>query len=224
MSATLKPPDAVLQCNEAAEEAADLRHFNRSPHPYARHGLAIRQSDEHDSHERRAGAGAVGDKQERSALVSEDETRQGHSKSASLTGSESGTEADDERPAFVKALPAPTLRPRKGWKGGNGVGDGALTPLLTPSQLDDEGRRLSQGFFWYGADGSEDRQNVEEDAKAAQEKLYRRRLAEFLRRTSEVALLGVIAISVLFGTGVWREVWRWHRGTSMLHPALTLSY
>ena len=116
----------------------------------------------------------------------------------SVTGSESGTEADDERPDFMKLLPPPTLRPRKGLK----VGERSEEAFLSPSQLDDEGR-AEESYFRrrkVAADESEEARKSRE--REEQEKLYFRRLYEFARRISEVALVGVIVLLVLCGKGV----------------------
>jgi hypothetical protein len=123
----------------------------------------------------------------------------------SVTGSESGTEADDERPDFMRLLPPPTTRPRKGLK----VGERSEEAFLSPSQLDDEGRD-EEGYFRRrkGVTGeSEEARNSREQEE--QEKLYRRRLHEFARRSSEVALVGVIVLLVLCGEGVWATAWEW---------------
>lgn len=101
----------------------------------------------------------------------------------------------------MRALPAPTLKPRKGLK----VGEQSEDALLTPSQLDDEGRNLGgEGYFRFKSKG---REGVAE--KEEQEKLTRRRLHEIARRGSEVGLVGIVVLVVLGGRGVWPVAWQW---------------
>ncbi|KAJ8611910.1 hypothetical protein MRB53_037706 [Persea americana] len=167
------------------EEAEYLQTLDRSPHPYQ---LNFQGKS----------------KNERLNKQREQVTEQGRSSprkynSSARASSESGTEADDEteRRDFVKALPAPALRPRKGLKAGEKDEDA----LLTPSQLDDEGRRLEvEG----GSKQQESYSEVEE-----QQVLLKRRLNEFARRSSEIALIGVIMVLVCIGRGVWLVVNYW---------------
>ena len=180
--------------NLSAEEAQRLRQYTRSPHPYLKHGLEIAESHYDGSHDHNAGLSAVVHEQGRHTDSNGEAASdsRGQSTAVSVNGSESGTEADDERPVFIRALPAPTLRSRKGLKEGENE-----EALLTPSQLDDESRQLDRSYF--------PRSNSQESAEAKQkredeqEKLFRRRLNEFARRTSEVGLVGVILLSVLYG-------------------------
>jgi len=122
------------------------------------------------------------------------------------TASESGTEADDERPHLLKALPPPAFRPSKGLKGK----DGTASPILTPSQLDLEGRRLSQGYF--DRKRGRDKANASPDRALEEErKLFEaRRTAERIRRVSEAALVGVIGLLVAYGSRIWRYEWPWY--------------
>lgn len=198
------------------EEAAHLREFTRSPHPYFRHGSQGgqqsrlgsglehnprrsslvhqqgRHSDSHDSEEPSTSTASD------SGIVVEDAA-------ASVNGSESGTEADDERPDFMKLLPPPTLRPRKGLKAGEDNEDA----YLSPSQLDDEGRDEEHYLHPCKAAAEESDEVRSKREQEEQEKLYRRRLHEFARRSSEVALVGVIMLLVLCGDGVWATAWEW---------------
>ena len=123
----------------------------------------------------------------------------------STTGSESGTEADDERPDFMKLLPPPSLRPRKGLK----IGERSEEAFLSPSQLDDEGRDEEDYFRRRKSTTGESEEARKSREEEEQEKLYRRRLHEFARRTSEVVLVGVIVLIVLYGEGVWDTAWEW---------------
>lgn len=201
--------------HDIQKEAADLREFTRSPHPYHRHGSQIsqqgrlgsgsqrdpcgrplvhQQGRHTDSEDNAAGSGSE-------ASVRDDTTRV----APSVTGSESGTEADDERPDFMKLLPPPSLRPRKGLK----IGERSEEAFLSPSQLDDEGRDEEDYFRRRKSTTGESDEARKSREEEEQEKLYRRRLHEFARRSSEVALVGVIVLIVLCGEGVWDTAWEW---------------
>lgn len=202
---SLKPPDPQTDPskNLSIDDAERIRIVSRTPRPYHREGLAIHQDVKDKAFQCDVGAGNVVSQSEPRQY----ETSQWHRQSgeASIAGSESGTEADDERPTFVKTLPPASLRPRKGLKTGEKNEDA----LLTPSQLDPEGRRLSQGYFKTEIEGK--MKVSEEDEKAEQEMLLRRRLAEFTRRSSEVGLMAVIILCVLCGRGVLRTALQWKR-------------
>jgi dolichol kinase len=198
-------------------EAAQLRELTRSPHPYLRHGSQINQQSrlssgsEHNTRsspmvsQQRRHSESPSSENTTASTASETGVGARASVAVSVTGSESGTEADDERPDFMRLLPPPTTRPRKGLK----VGERSEEAFLSPSQLDDEGRD-EEGYFRRrkGVTGeSEEARNSREQEE--QEKLYRRRLHEFARRSSEVALVGVIVLLVLCGEGVWATAWEW---------------
>ncbi|KAI7283838.1 hypothetical protein KC345_g2712 [Hortaea werneckii] len=242
MSSPLKSPDPSrhhhhLQQQQQSpsplpieEEAENLHHqFNRTPRPYFRDGYQVPQAVYDGGNERDPSRGSVVPKQGRhhgpiddddanndddtnGSGGSEEDWHKSHRRSGhgSIVSSESGTEADDERPDFaVKALPPPTVRPRKGLK----TGEQSEDAFLTPSMLDDEGRRLSEGYFrrTSSEEDMKKKKKTEEEEKAEQEKLLRRRLAEFARRSSEVALMAVTIACVLSGRGVWRTAAQWQR-------------
>lgn len=130
--------------------------------------------------------------------------------------SDSGTEADDEGYGFVKALPAPPIRPHKGLRDVRGTGiDGAGgSPLLTPSQVDEDGRRYAAEFFKVAKDTSrrEEPSPTDDEAKAARQKYLKRRRNELVRRTTETALLGTIGLLVVRGCSCGEKLLQWHRG------------
>lgn len=196
MPADLKPSNIAAASSPITneEEADYLRQFTRSPHPYLRHGPEVTEARHDGNHEHHTRGKSVLHAEERP----DQQPSSTFQASLEVAGSsESGTEADDERPNFVRALPAPTLRPRKGLKGGERDEDA----LLTPSQLDDdEGRE----YFRRQREVDEKERNEEED-----EKLFRRRVNEFARRSSEVALMGGIVLVVLYGRGVWAMARQW---------------
>lgn len=108
-------------------------------------------------------------------------------KSSSST-SESGTEADDEKGAFL-GLPAPPLRPRKGLKDGYGT----ASPLLTPSALDDDTRKLALETQTKRRAHLQNQASTDEETKRLREKFTRRRRAELIRRITETALLSFVS-------------------------------
>lgn len=237
-SSTTEPVGEVPKENPAdiEEDPSLLREFTRSPHPYHRHGSTYREQSRYSpGSERDTRRSALVHQQGRdsgSSLSSEDTDTAGGTEAEtglrpindgvaiSVAGSESGTEADDERPDFMKLLPPPTLRPRKGLK----VGENNEEAYLSPSQLDDEGR---DGEYFprrrksATEESDEARKSREEEE---QERLFRRRLHEFARRSSEVALVGAIVLCVLCGAGVWAAAWEWRMEllSHMIIPALLI--
>ncbi|KAF2212648.1 hypothetical protein CERZMDRAFT_40643 [Cercospora zeae-maydis SCOH1-5] len=191
--------DNVRDSSEAAltvEDAEGLRTGTRTPRPYHHDQLEDWQGRKYARY-RPGAAGAVEQEEEHSTGSGE---WQQSSEPASIMSSESGTEADDERPSFVRALPPSTLRPRKGLKTGEQDADA----LLTPNQLDERERELSGYFQHQQLDGI-----TAEKEREEHEKLLKRRYAEFARRTSEVALMAVILVCVLCGQGVGIIAWKW---------------
>ena len=114
--------------------------------------------------------------------------------------SDSGTEADDERP-LLKALTAPPLRPRKGLKGTKNLGaDPFASPLLTPSTLEEEGH----GTLLAGHAIQERRKGRPTDEVASSKAKARRKRygrTEFLRRVLEAFLVGVVGYICLHDKG-----------------------
>ncbi|KAL9101131.1 MAG: hypothetical protein Q9163_003575 [Psora crenata] len=96
---------------------------------------------------------------------------------------DSGTEADDEKGAFLLELPAPPARPRKGLK----ESSGATSPLLTPSYLDDDHRK-AMAEAWTRAPTSFHGHSSDREAVKLREKFVKRRRAELMRRTTEIIL------------------------------------
>ncbi|KAG9651325.1 hypothetical protein KCU95_g17771, partial [Aureobasidium melanogenum] len=151
----------------------------RSPHPYARRGRRAARSEESSNYQ-----------------------------TPTNLSSESGTEADDERPSqYLKALPPASLRPAKGLR----QEDGSPTPLLTPSQLDNQGRRLSQGYFDHKPTPTPTEHAEEDDLLLARRLFEKRRRAERIRRISEGALLAFIGLIIILAPSVRRALWNWHR-------------
>lgn len=158
------------------------RHLSRSPHPY--HRIGSRRPGHHD-----------------------------HSNQPSSpsqwprTSSESGTEADDEGAGFLRGLPAPPLRPRKGLRSGRDGGEDhdPVLPVLPrwPSFVRSTSRRSS-------GDGTDS------DTAKEREKIKRKRDIEVLRRVSETALLMAVAATVLLREDTRSLAWSWRKGMTIL--------
>ena len=120
-------------------------------------------------------------------------TRDGHSISTSQSSGDSGTEADDERgKGFLKGLPAPPLRARKGLKGGTPIDrTPGISPLPTPPIL-----KSDRWTFPIQRSTSVISTPNEKDLelKRAQEKYTKRKIAEIIRRTIEAFLLLLIGV------------------------------
>ncbi|KAF2740466.1 hypothetical protein EJ04DRAFT_211369 [Polyplosphaeria fusca] len=203
-------PDTQVD-GDISNEIESLELFRRSPHPYHRRQKDLRTAD--------ASTESSGNDFLRTSLHASDRTisdQDGRNRrKISQSPSDSGTEADDEGYGFIKALPAPPLRPRKGLRDVRGSScDGTASPLLTPSQFDEEGRRFSAEYFKSSKEGSKsgDTLPIDEEAKAARQKYVKRRRAELVRRTTEAALLGAIGLLSVKGCCCWEKLLQWHRG------------
>ncbi|MCJ1287200.1 hypothetical protein MMC26_006548 [Xylographa opegraphella] len=177
-----------------SHEKIDRRQrFSRSPHPYHRNS-AESPRDKSTSPKVSSGRGL-----ENAPLHS-----QGISKSHGpdyfdtdgrkrrklyTSPSESGTEADDERPSFLKGLPAPPSRPRKGLRGDKGFGAAATSsPYLTPSYLDEYHSTAPKAKLKRLV-STQDQAAAKEEARQILEKYTKRRRAELGRRVIESILL-----------------------------------
>lgn len=211
------PRDPQLDAPTVSDmEGVEL--FRRSPHPYLRHKDEIRKPSPErpvaslrDATQNRPRAP--------NRIISDTHSRKRRrtspqSQSQSPSPSESGTEADDEGYSFVKALPPPPLRPHKGLRD---TGGSAQSPLLTPTQIDDEGRKFSDEYFNKKKKGSGkgEPQFTDEEARIARQKYRKRRRAELVRRTTETALLAAIGALAVRGCNCWMSLLSWHRGEFM---------
>jgi hypothetical protein len=208
----LDPTDAQLDAPTASEvEALEL--FRRSPHPYLRHRADL--SNNHTSSDTSSSNVVAHQTPPRSSdrTISDQDGRK-RRKLDSQSPSESGTEADDEGYQFVKALPAPPLRPRKGLRDRKGLREEGLSPLLTPTQIEEEVHNCSNEYF----KDKDDRSKMgvtssrDEEARAARQKYLKRRRNEVVRRTTETALLAGIGFLAVSGCGCWPKLLEWHRG------------
>ncbi|EDU45242.1 phosphatidate cytidylyltransferase [Pyrenophora tritici-repentis] len=209
MSQDIVPPES-----RADVEGEELEPLRRSPHPYLRHRDQIRRHSPNRSDDLIP--------QEQTPYGTEDDTMheddgRKRRRPTSQSPSESGTEADDEGCSLVKALPAPPLRPHKGLRDPRAYGpeEWAATPLLTPTQIDDEGRRFSDRFLNNKGMRKGDIYHTDEEARVARQKYLQRRRNELLRRTTETILLAGIVVLAVHGCACWARLLEWHRG---LHP------
>lgn len=176
--------------NEYTKEARGSPcRLSRSPHPYHRRRGHFNNVQGGSRTVTRSGLDA--------AINSEDDRAtsygNGHISNdliASKSTSDSGTDADDESGLILKSLPAPPVKSRfKGFIGQDG--HATASPLLTPTYLDDEDRRLA---LERQLRCHSDLQSVstDDETRKVREKFTRRRRAELLRRISETLLLGFV--------------------------------
>jgi hypothetical protein len=200
-----EPPNGRANA-PTASDMDGLEQFRRSPQPYLHRGDETRKPS--------AGwLAPSSDRPTHHTLSDADGRKRRKASSTSQSPSESGTEADDEGGSFVKALPPPPLRPRKGLRDTQGVGLGAVSPLLTPSQIDNEGRRFAEEYFTVKNRSRKGQLlAADEEDRAARQKYLKRRRNELLRRTTEVAELAAIAILTVSGCGCWDSLLQWRKG------------
>ena len=212
---TFTPQDAHSDV-PASPSVESLDSFRRSPNPYSLHRDNLH----------RTGSPSEAPTQNPSVTRSppccsnsatSDNEGGNNGKRGWQSPSESGTEADDEGYTFVKALPAPPLRPHKGLRNRNGMGQDELSsPLLTPTQVDDEDRKYTDSYMKVDS-GTLQRKGASpgnEEARLARKKYLKRRRNEVVRRVTETALLACIGILAVSGCGCWGSLLEWHRGTS----------
>ena len=165
------------------------RRLSRSPHPY-HHQSAQLQENVHVNRTLRPNPLRLGERVPALAELTNNPTDLASRRGTPTSPSDTGTEADDERP-LLKALTAPPLRGRKGLKGAKISGSDLYgSPFPTPSPLDEEKSSLFVGH------AHKERQKailVGQDTF----KTFRRRRkqpgrTEFLRRSVEISLLGGI--------------------------------
>jgi dolichol kinase len=220
MSQEAEPPDARLDAPTTSEiEALEL--FRRSPHPYLRHKDEIRKPSPNRSLQPN-GATRRRPSPSNRTISDADGRKRRKPSSQSQSPSESGTEADDEGYSFVKALPPPPLRPHKGLREATNSAHGALSPLLTPTQIDDEGRKYSEEYFAEKKRRSRrgEPSLTDEEARTARQKYLQRRRMELARRATETAELIAIGLLAISGCNCWEQLLGWHRGED--HEALPL--
>lgn len=202
------PEQRTLQQSHAQmlrENAA--RRLSRSPHPYHRLQSELPYASERFN-DAGANAPAMPSPLHSSQNTDDEELHEGRALSRrdrELTTSDSGTEADDEH--FLKGLPAPKSRPRKGLRGESSP-LGTPSPLLSPAILDESGQK-------YGYPGWPSKSQVSVDPAEAgkvAEKFRRRRRIEIVRRLAEVAILIFIGSLLCLDPQIRNVLFMWRRG------------
>lgn len=189
---------------------SSVRLASRSPHPYHRKSSILESTSRikpdlaHRSRQEPLSSGA---RASGGSLRSQDDPTRRRSRFGE-SPNESGTEADDEGMTHFRALPAPPLKARKGWKFG---ADGSETPLLTPSAIDEEGARLEFPFAKSDKAAAE-QAKIDQGLREARAKFVRRRRAELGRRASEVLLIVLIGMLILGNELIRSSTQLWHRG------------
>jgi hypothetical protein len=203
--------EAVQRRTSLSTASAAARITSRSPHPYHRRKVLDGTTRIKPDLASRSREEAFADRRAKEQGLA----RRNSKNTATRTSpNESGTEADDEGITYTKALPAPPLRPRKGLKMALATGiDGQVTPLLTPTAIDEDAERLDFPTTKRRKSGQE-RVTTDEELREARAKFVKRRRAELTRRVSEVLLLVVIGILILGNRAVSSSTGNWHRGQS----------
>ncbi|KAF9883400.1 hypothetical protein FE257_003523 [Aspergillus nanangensis] len=183
----------------------NLRQFTRSPHPYHRKG-----SHRADPRPAENSDQTVNITTTTTTTTTTSTSTSTHAPTTYLqwprTSSDSGTEADDESTGFLKGLPAPPLRPRKGLRSGwNGIADNNdpwLPALhLWPSLVRSTSRssRRSSG------------EDLEGDGQDIRERIGKKKRIEVLRRLMEMALLLSVGVVVLLQRPSRSLAWEWKK-------------
>ena len=190
------PPSLSVNASENTPPD-QVRRFTRSPHPYRKQWPTLRQDDytlpplspgttpwipapQHPNIEPTG-----------STYFDADHRKRRKDSSSSCN---SGTEADDERGggSVLLGLPAPPTptRLRKGLKGA--YISGTASPLLTPSYLDEEPRRLVSSDRPKRRASLQSQTCLDEETTRLRATFTRRRRAELIRRFTETCLLGLV--------------------------------
>ncbi|MCJ1417216.1 hypothetical protein MMC32_003558 [Xylographa parallela] len=182
----------------------DHRQRSRSPHPYYRNSVELPLTKATSPNERLGGGnenppfqGQGLSKPPESEYFETDDRKR---RKSYTSPSESGTEADDERPSFLKGLPAPPSRPRKGLRGTKSFGAAATSsPYLTPSYLDQYQPTPPKAKLRRQV-SPRDQAVANEETRQILEKYTKRRRAELVRRVVETALLAGVGYITFRGS------------------------
>lgn len=187
--------------NEETLQESKPRALSRSPHPYHRRRANLPHATLRPHATFQSGSSPL-----RSRQITDDEWSGGPIKSARSTESDSGTEADDEH--FLKGLPAPRWRPRKGLRSEGRTLSSGPSPLVSSAILSEEHDRLS--------DSQKETASTtlvnKADTWKTSEKSQRKRRTELGRRLTEVVLLAVVGAIVTSCRHAVPEVSAWKRG------------
>ncbi|KAH0541641.1 hypothetical protein FGG08_003872 [Glutinoglossum americanum] len=196
-----------------------LRQLSRSPHPYRRRKIEPSRWQERPDFS--------GDHSDFAVLTpspypsdrgSGDEAKRNHTGRRHQRDfrslSDSGTEADDESYTFLRGLPAPPVKLRKGLRDTRGEG---IERSLTPPHLrGDETRDLTDYKEWPGADRYDP---ASKEANKAVERAQRIQRTEFIRRGVEFGLIACVGGLLLCREDVMRILKNWHRAELLCHFA-----
>lgn len=188
----------VRQDEGYEDDDSERQSFDRPPQPYHQTNDQLRRCD-------KASRGTSADGQPSNSQAKQNQRTITPAfrglDTRSVTPSD--TEADDDAPSYLKALPAPTLRPRKGLRSlRNEAWTQDSTPFLTPSQLINESLRADDGYFEKSREEPTPKADQDE-ARKARKKFTRRRRAELGRRCSELVSLIFLCIVVLCNDRSW---------------------
>jgi len=223
MPTALRPQDVGTSSPTNTENASpdQLRQFSRSPHPYHRQQSEIHGHTEHSRQLTETGSEWSNSLTIRGSSRTNAEREDGRHigvssrrwQDSSKSPSDSGTEADDEGNGFLKGLPAPPHRARKGLRDASGwIVAATPSPLLTPSHFEADQRVLTPFNISERRNSAHARLSAGEEAEKARERSTQRRRAELIRRSSEVLLLGVIGCIVYQSIGVSGPASGWRNG------------
>ncbi|MCJ1325311.1 hypothetical protein MMC10_001974 [Thelotrema lepadinum] len=210
MSQGLSPSIAL----EDEQNPQHIQRLERSPHPYSRRSSNNPERLHLNRQGRPNPLQLFEDRFPRAAARNAPQRSESgifRSKDSITSPSDSGTEADDERP-LLKALTAPPLRPRKGLKGTKDLGtDPFASPLLTPSSKEEEEGR--SGLLAGHAVQERKKGKLADEAAGSKDKVRQKRYGrvEFVRRVLETILIGAIGYTCLNNrdASAFRAL-RWH--------------
>ena len=203
--------------------------LSRSPHPYSKQQSDVLQDSGNTTAfpsnalvpPAKTGSALKFEKNEHTYFDADHRKRRKYTSSPS----DSGTEADDERGrGSLLGLPAPPIRPRKGLKGPQG--SGAESPLLTPSYVDAESRRLDSKAQRKRRGSYQSQSCTDDETVKLRQKFNQRRRAELIRRGSETILMGAIGFIACSRDVGWL-LHQWvggHHHSSFLAPEFPLGH
>lgn len=207
--------------NVENEPPDQLRYFSRSPHPYHRQQSEIHSHTERSQQFNEARSEWSDSSQirvpSRMDVGQEGEAQIGAGsrrwQDSSKSPSDSGTEADDEGNGFLKGLPAPPQRSRKGLRDARGsIVSTTPSPLLTPSYPEVDQRALLLDSISERRSSAPARHSADEEVEKARKRSKLKRRAELVRRSSEVVLLGIVGWIIYGGSGVSEVASCWRDG------------
>ncbi|KAI9767548.1 MAG: hypothetical protein M1840_005585 [Geoglossum simile] len=200
-----------------------LRQLSRSPHPYRRRKAEpSRWQEQPDSGGGYSDTAVLTPSPYPSDQGSGDEATRGRHDRAlprrdCRSLSDSGTEADDESYTFLKGLPAPPVKLRKGLRDSRGEG---FERSPTPPHLGvGSTKHLAGGREESGADRLE---SAGVEAEKAVERTQRIRWSELARRVVEFGLLACIGVLLLRRGDVRQALGNRHRAELLCHFAVTV--